>query len=173
LVASYRFLTAWCLEAPIEPVWEAVYDSESWPEWWRGVERVVELEPGDEEGVGQVGRYTWRSRLPYELTFVIRTTRVERPHLLEGEASGELSGAGRWRLFEGAGTTAVLYEWEVRTTRPWMNLLAPLARPVFARNHDHVMRNGAVGLARLLGARLLAAGSGEAPPAGHQAPEPG
>ena len=95
---DYRFLTTWCLEASIEPVWEAIYDSERWPEWWRGVERVVELESGDEDGLGQVGRYTWRSRLPYELTFDVRTTRVERPHLLEGEATGELAGTGRWRL---------------------------------------------------------------------------
>jgi hypothetical protein len=37
-----------------------------------------------------------------------------------------------------------------------MNLLAPVARPVFAVNHDYVMRNGGEGLAKLLGCRLLA-----------------
>jgi hypothetical protein len=76
--------------------------------------------------------------------------------VLEGQASGELEGMGRWRLYTAAETTAVLYEWEVRTTRPWMNRLAPLARPAFAWNHDVVMRQGAEGLARLLGARLVA-----------------
>src|SRR5262245_57677749 len=94
--------------------------------------------------------------LPYRLEFFVRTTKVEKPHLLEGDASGELAGTGRWRLFERAGVTAVLYEWNVHTTRPWMNTLAPLARPLFAVNHDYVMRNGARGLSRLLGARLLA-----------------
>jgi uncharacterized protein YndB with AHSA1/START domain len=154
-MAEYRFLTTWCLEAPIEPVWDAIYDSERWPEWWRGVESAVEVTPGDDDGIGRVGRYVWKSRLPYELEFEMVTTRVDRPHLLEGEASGELAGTGRWRLFEAAGTTAVLYEWNVRTARPWMNLLAPVARPVFAWNHDWVMRNGGEGLARRLGARLL------------------
>jgi uncharacterized protein YndB with AHSA1/START domain len=158
-LTEYRFLTTWCLEAAIEPVWEAIYDSETWPRWWRGVERVVELEPGDERGIGQVGRYTWKSRLPYRLEFEMRTTRIERPHLMEGEAIGELTGTGRWRLFEGDGTTAVVYEWDVRTTRRWMNLLAPLARPVFAWNHDVVMRQGGEGLARHLGARLLVVNS--------------
>ena len=48
-----------------------------------------------------------------------------------------------------------MYEWNVRTARAWMNRLAPVARPVFAWNHDVVMRQGADGLARLLDARLL------------------
>jgi hypothetical protein len=52
--------------------------------------------------------------------------------------------------------TAVLYEWNVRTTKPWMNAVAPLARPVFEWNHNWVMRNGGAGLAGLLGCRLLA-----------------
>jgi uncharacterized protein YndB with AHSA1/START domain len=155
-VAAYRFLTTWLLEADRERVWDAIYESERWPEWWKGVIETERLAEGDENGIGQYGRYVWKSRLPYELEFFILSTRVERPHLLEGEASGELAGTGRWRLFEQGGVTAVLYEWNVRTTRAWMNLLAPLARPVFAINHDWVMRNGGDGLARLLGAKLLA-----------------
>jgi hypothetical protein len=141
-------------------VWEAIHDSGRWPEWWRGVERVVELAPGGDDGIGQRAQHTWKSKLPYEITFEVRTTRAERPHLLEGEASGELAGTGRWRMYEGDGTTAVLYEWDVRTTRPWMNLLAPIARPIFAWNHDWVMGNGGEGLARLLGVRLLGASGG-------------
>ncbi len=155
-MASYRFLTTWCLEASIGDVWAAIHDSERWPQWWKGVESVTELEPGDEEGVGSLVRYKWRSRLPYTLEFKVRTTRVERPFLMEGLASGELSGEGRWRLAEGRGSTTVLYEWNVRTTSRWMNLLGPVARPVFAWNHDVVMRQGGEGLARLLGVRLLA-----------------
>jgi uncharacterized protein YndB with AHSA1/START domain len=157
-MARYAFLTTWCLDSPIEPVWDALYESERWPEWWRGVERVRVLEQGDGDRVGELSRYTWKSRLPYTLEFDMRTTRVERPFLVEGTAQGELSGEGRWRLFEARGTTAVTYEWTVETTERWMNLLAPLARPVFAWNHDVVMRNGGVGLARRLGVRLLAHG---------------
>ena len=116
-------------------------------------ERLAE---GDESGVGQRGRYVWKSKLPYKLEFSMETTRVERPTLLEGQASGELAGTGRWRLFEQGGVTAVVYEWNVHTTRAWMNLLAPMARRAFEINHDYVMRNGGEGLAKLLGARLLA-----------------
>lgn len=78
---------------------------------------------------------------------------VER--LMEGEASGELEGTGRWRLWENPAGVCVTYEWNVGTTAPWMNLLASIAKPVFAWNHDYVMRNGGEGLARLVGAPLL------------------
>jgi uncharacterized protein YndB with AHSA1/START domain len=152
----YDFLTTWILEAPRERVWEALWQSDRWPQWWRGVSSVVELEPGAEDGTGQLARYVWRSRLPYDLSFDMRTTRVERPRLLEGEASGELAGRGRWRLYEDGSLTAVVYEWRVETTKRWMNVLAPIARPAFAWNHDWVMRNGGAGLARHLDARLLA-----------------
>jgi uncharacterized protein YndB with AHSA1/START domain len=155
-MAEYRFLTTWLLDAPRERIWDVIYESERWPEWWEGVEEADKLEEGDADGVGQFGRYVWKSKLPYRLEFFVRTTRVEKPYLLEGDASGELTGLGRWRLLEQDGVTAVLYEWKVRTTRAWMNLLAPVARPIFAVNHDYVMRNGGRGLARLLGARLLA-----------------
>ncbi|HEY7151094.1 MAG TPA: SRPBCC family protein [Solirubrobacterales bacterium] len=156
---SYEFLTTWCLEAPREPIWDAIWDAERWPQWWRGVVAARTMAEGEDDGVGQIGRYTWRSRLPYDLDFEMTTTRVDRPYLLEGRADGELAGVGRWRLFEQGGevpVTAVVYEWSVTTTKPWMNLLAPIARPLFEWNHDWVMRNGGAGLAELLGCRLLA-----------------
>ena len=154
-MAGYRFLTTWLLDAPREDVFHAIWESERWPGWWRGVEEVTKLEEGDEEGVGSLGRYVWKSQLPYRLEFQMRTTRVERPHLMEGEAAGELAGTGRWRLFEEGGVTAVTYDWDVHTTEPWMNALAPIARPFFKWNHDVVMAWGAEGIARHLGARLL------------------
>jgi uncharacterized protein YndB with AHSA1/START domain len=155
-MAEYRFLTTWLLKGERERIWDAIYDSERWPEWWKGVLEAEKLEEGDESGVGRYGRYIWKSKLPYRLEFFVRTTKVEKPRLLEGDAEGELAGIGRWRLFEQDGATAVLYEWNVHTTRAWMNLLTPIARPIFAVNHDYVMRNGGVGIAKLLGVPLLA-----------------
>jgi hypothetical protein len=154
-MADYRFLTTWCLDAPIERVFDAIDDAAAWPQWWKGVTRADLVEQGDEDGVGRLWRFTWRSRLPYDLSFDSRVVRREPPHLLEGHADGELIGVGRWRLYDGPGT-AVVYEWNVSTSRAWMNRVAPVARPLFAWNHDAVMRQGADGLARLLDARLLA-----------------
>jgi uncharacterized protein YndB with AHSA1/START domain len=154
-VALYRFITVWRIEAPIEAVWEAIYHSERWPTWWRSVRRVDEIANGDENGVGNVRRYTWKSRLPYTLKFDVRATRVERPVALEGTSSGELAGRGTWSLSTDRSVTTIRNTWEVETTQGWMNLLAPLARPIFAWNHAYSMREGGEGLARLLGARLV------------------
>ena len=153
---QYAFLTTWLLRSPREPVFEAIYDEAAWPQWWRGVEVAEELRPGDDSGVGTVSRMVWRSLLPYRVEFEVTATQVERPNLMEGQAVGDLEGVGRWRLYEQDGVTAVLYEWNVRTTKAWMNLLAPLLRPAFEWNHDWVMARGGEGLAALLGCRLLA-----------------
>jgi uncharacterized protein YndB with AHSA1/START domain len=149
-VARYRFTTRWLLSQPIEKVWDTIYDAGRWPEWWHGVERVHELERGLEDSIGTLWCCTWKSVLPYRLTFDMRVTRVERPVALDGVARGDLTGEGRWRLFSGSQGTLVRYEWDVATTGVWMNLFAPIARPLFSWNHDVVMRSGGIGLARRL-----------------------
>jgi hypothetical protein len=119
--------------------------------------RAVEvLEIGDASGVAAIRRYTWASRLPYQLSFQMRTTRADRPHRLEGEAIGELTGTGRWTLTESGSATSVRYDWEVATTRRWMNTLAPILAPAFRWNHGQVMGQGGRGVAQHLGVRLLA-----------------
>ena len=100
----------------------------------------------------------WRSRIPYDLEFDFAVLELDEPRSMSGEATGALAGEGHWRLFEQDGVTAVTYEWNVHTTKAWMNALAPIAKPVFSYNHDTVMRWGGEGLARRLGCRLLAAG---------------
>jgi hypothetical protein len=153
-VASYEFLTTWIVDAPREDVWRAIYEIERWPDWWRGVRQVEKLQEGDEAGIGALYRHEWRSVIPYPVRFETRITNIETLDLIEAVAQGELAGAGRWRFFGGP-ETAVTYEWNVRTTVPWMNVLAPIARPVFRWNHNVVMHQGGEGVAALLGARLL------------------
>jgi len=155
-MAPYSFLSTWCVDAPITDVWDAIAASDRYPEWWKGVLEVVELEPGGVNGLGALSRMRWRSKLPYSLQFDARVTRSEPPHLLEAHASGELAGVGVWRLYEGAAGTAAVYSWDVSTSRAWMNRMAPLGRRAFAWNHDYVMRHGAFGLAARLGVELVA-----------------
>ena len=153
-MAEYHFVSTWQIQAPIERVWEEIYHAERWPSWWKYVVRVEELEPGAADGTGKRLRLLFRTRLPYTLGFDTRVTRVQPPSELEAEATGELQGTGRWTLTPAGGGTLVRYTWDIRTTRRWMNLLAPLARPVFSWNHDELMREGGQSLARRLGADL-------------------
>ena len=66
-MAEYAFVTTWRVPAPIEAVFDVIADSVRWPEWWKGVRQVQELEAGDATGLGNLRRYTFRSRLPYNL----------------------------------------------------------------------------------------------------------
>lgn len=149
-MAQYEFVTTWHLDAPPSRVWVAIVDTASWPRWWPSVRRVDLLRMGDETGVGTVNRYEFRGRLPYTLAFEVRTTTVDPPRALDGVASGELRGIGQWRLAPEGDGTVVTYRWAVETTQWWMNILAPLLRPVFVANHDYVMTSGEQGLRHYL-----------------------
>lgn len=153
MASRYAFLNTWLLDAERERVFQVVRDFERWPEWWPGVEAVTL------DGHGGMEQ-RWRSRLPYEVSFHARVERVEAPALIEGSVGGgALRGRGRCRLLKlPEGGTAVLFELEVETTKRWMNTLAPAARRVFVWNHDVLMRQGGEGIARRLGAPLLAQG---------------
>ena len=134
-------------------------DCAAWPQWWRGVESVCELAPGDERRVGSAYRVSWRAPVAgYRVDFDFHVEEVEEPVRMGGSARGALTGSGVWRLFEQDGACVVTFHWEVRTTRTWMNALAPVARPLFRSGHDRLMRRGAQDLARRMGVRLLAAG---------------
>ncbi len=158
---GYKFLTVWRIRAPLGVVWDTLRQTDRWPQWWHGVENVQRLREGDGDGVGQVDRYVWKSKLPYTLAFDMRTTAVVRHQRIEGQAEGELAGRGWWEFSERDGLTTVAYHWHVETTKAWMNLLAPALRPLFVWNHDWVMASGGTGLAKLLGAELTSSWSGE------------
>ncbi len=154
-MADYSFVTVWRIDAPIDNVWDAINQIERMPDWWKYVESVAVLEPGDEKGIGRLVHIVWTSALPYKLSFDMRVTHAKQPHLLELVAKGELNGTGRWQLSQEGSVTVVRYDWNVNTTKRWMNALAPLMRPIFAWNHDILMNEGGKSLARLLNARLL------------------
>ncbi len=132
---------------------------ERWPEWWRGVQSVTELFHGDGDDVGTVYRHVWRSKIPYAVGFDVTVTEVRKPNVIVAESVGGLEGTGTFRLFEAPLGTAVTYDWAVGTTKAWMNVVAPIGRPLFAWNHHAVMNQGGVGLARVLDTKLVAQSS--------------
>ncbi len=150
-MAEYHFSTIWRIKAPLQEVWDTLYHPDSWPDWWKNLQQVVEIGKGDDLGIGALHRYTWKGALPYRITFDIHISNIVPLQLLEGQASGEVEGSGQWFLVYDGTYTLARYVWHVRTNTAWMNYLAPLASPLFRWNHHTVMREGAKGLARKLG----------------------
>src|SRR6476659_7149578 len=110
-MSAYSFVTHWAVDAPIEAVWAELYRPIDWPQWWRGVLSVDQLESGDATGLGSYYRIVMRSALPT---------------IIEATSDGELSGTGRWTLTPQPVGTAIRYDWNVETTKRWMRALAPL-----------------------------------------------
>lgn len=154
-MAEYHLLTIWRIKAPLTQVYDAIHDSMRWPDWWPGAEKVEAIADGDSDGINSVRRYSWQGDLPYPVVFDVRATRIEALAAIEGRARGDLEGTGCWHFAHDGEASIVHYEWHVRSARWWMNLLAPLARPMFIRNHVRIMTQGGEGLARRLDAALV------------------
>ncbi len=149
-MAEYHLLTIWHIEAPLEDVYCAILDSLQWPDWWKGAEKVEQTASGDANGIDSIRRYSWRGELPYSVVFEVRATHIEKLVAIEGRAKGDLEGVGRWHFSRKGQISSIHYEWHVRSTKRWMNLVAPFVRAIFIRNHEYVMTHGGEGLARLL-----------------------
>ncbi len=64
MISRYGFLSTWCVDAPIDDVWDLLRDSAGYPGWWGAVKTVVPVTPGGPSGLGRVDRFAWHSRLP-------------------------------------------------------------------------------------------------------------
>lgn len=158
-MTGYQFVSTWRLAAPAAAVFEALARPDGWHAGWRWFAHTEPLTEGDAYGVGGRLRCVVRSPLPYSLTFEIERVAAEPPAMLHERVTGDLEGEGRWELAESRGQTVVWHTWTVRTTKPWMNALAPVARPAFVWAHHVVMRDGARALSTGLEASLLSADS--------------
>lgn len=158
-MAEYRFVSTWRLAAPVAAVFEALARPDGWHERWRWFAHTEPLAQGAAHGVGGRLRCVVRSPLPYSLVFEIERVAADPPRSLDERVAGDLEGAGRWELTEVEGTTLVRHTWTVRTTKAWMNALAPVARPGFVWAHHVVMRDGARALSEGLGVALRSADS--------------
>jgi uncharacterized protein YndB with AHSA1/START domain len=145
---AYNFITTWKIKAPVAAVWAVIYDYESWPAWWKAVTKAETIDEGNNSGLGKKVRYKWKSILPYTLSFAVTSTKIEYPFIMEGISEGELQGKGKWELEELDGITVVRCSWNVNTNKKWMNLLAPLLKPLFNWNHSVAMKWGAEGIAK-------------------------
>lgn len=152
-MSRFELLTTWRLEAGRRAVWDLLADVQAWPDWWPGVEEVVELDAGDTRRVGSRYATTWRGPAGYRVRFEFRVEEVDEPLLMAGSATGDLRGTGVWRLTEGGDNTTVNFDWRVDPTRAWMRALSPVLRPLMVHGHDRLMADGGDALAKMLRTR--------------------
>ena len=157
-MSRFELLTTWRLEARRQAVWDTLADVHAWPDWWPGLEQVIELEAGDARRVGSRYATTWRGPAGYRVRFEFLVEEVDEPLHMAGSATGDLRGTGVWRLAEEAGATVVTFDWRVDPARGWMRALSPLMRPLVLRGHDRLMDDGGEALARLLRSGLPVGG---------------
>lgn len=151
----YELSSTWLIAAPVDRCWTFLTSPDQrWRDWWRGLERIdVDRTP---EVVGSAATCTWRAPVGYRVRFRLHLTAAKEAEEVVLVASGDLAGIGVVR-FSAAGSgeqprgaTHLHIAWDVRTTRNWMNLTAPLLAPLFRWGHDRVMRSGERGLNRAL-----------------------
>ena len=138
----YHFRTEWTFHAPVERTWAVVLDIRAYPSWWKNFRRV-NVTRGDGKSIGSVIWCEVRGSLPYSLNYALEVLEaIENRHILL-RSSGDLVGTGRWEFAQlEPSTSSAVYHWDVATTNPILNLIAPLAKSALARNHEQVMANG-------------------------------
>lgn len=142
MAEPYHFVTTWQFSAPIQRVWSVVLDIERYPGWWKNFRRV-DVTRGDGKSVGSIIWCEVRGSLPYSLRYALEVLESEPYRHILLRSTGDLVGTGRWRFEEtDPGLTRASYYWDVATTNPILNLIAPLAKRALARNHEQVMANG-------------------------------
>lgn len=152
-ITQYHLTTRWTLAAPVGTVWTELSRPEGWPAWWKGIVAVRLLEQGDSSGVGTYRSIIWRGTLLSQLTFNLRTVKIQPRALIESVADGQLTGVGRWQLTRSAAGTEVQYDWIVNVSLPGIPIVGPIAGLLFRWNHRSLMAAGRRGLQGRVGVR--------------------
>ncbi len=113
--------------------------------WWPAVQ-VADVTIGMPQARPVALTLLVRSPLGYRLRTRLTVTRWQAGRAVAADSRGDLRGHGSIRLRAACDGSVLDVHWEVATTRRWMNLSAPLLRPVFVAAHRRVMRAGEAGL---------------------------
>lgn len=155
----YDLRSSWLLPASTEEVWAIIADvNMSWPNWWphcsfAGPLNRVEPASSSQEDIlkATTAHLNFKASLGYTLSITIHPTMVRSPSEIDFDAGGHLVGTGGVTLTpETNQMTRMDIDWKVHPTQTWMNLLSPVAAPVFRAAHAHIMRQGEKGLAQAL-----------------------
>lgn len=154
-MAHYQFDTEWVLDAPIQVVFDLLHRPDPTADWGPSSVRSTLEVAGDEHGVGRRARYRIRSPLFYSISFVAEIVDVIPLRRVASTVVGDLAGTGTYETTAVREGTKVEFHWHVSTTKRWMNLIEPVARPLFAWAHDRVVGKAILAMARHLDTELV------------------
>jgi hypothetical protein len=140
---EYHIITEWRVKGTIKEVADVLSEATDLARWWPSVYLdVQEIEPGDEKGVGKVGRLYTKGWLPYTLRWTFRVTESSYPSGFALDASGDFVGRGVWTLEQHGDWVNVIYDWRINAEKPLLRAFSFLLKPIFAANHRWAMRMG-------------------------------
>jgi uncharacterized protein YndB with AHSA1/START domain/quercetin dioxygenase-like cupin family protein len=141
---EYLFVDEWDVAAPPQAVFDALADARTYPQWWRPV--YIDVDADGPPALGRVSGQHFKGRLPYHLHTRSTITRLEPPHVVQGDVDGDLRGRGTWTLTPTPGGTHVRFDWRVFADRKLLRTLTPVLRPLFRWNHDWAIARAMEGL---------------------------
>jgi quercetin dioxygenase-like cupin family protein/uncharacterized protein YndB with AHSA1/START domain len=141
---EYLFVDEWDVAAPAQAVFDALADARTYPSWWAPV--YIDVDADGPPVLGKVSRQHFKGRLPYHLHTESTITRLEPPHVVQGDVEGDLRGRGTWTLTPVRGGTHVRFDWRVLADRRLLRTLTPVLRPLFRWNHNWAIERAMAGL---------------------------
>src|SRR5919202_1234100 len=141
---EYLFVDEWDVAAPPAAVFDALADARTYPTWWTPV--YIDVDADGPPVLGKVSRQHFKGRLPYHLHTQSTITRLEPPHVVQGDVEGDLRGRGTWTLTPIPGGTHVRFDWQVFADRKLLRTLTPVLRPLFRWNHNWAIARAMQGL---------------------------
>lgn len=146
----YTFCSIWKLPASKQEVWHALTEQPfNWQDWWPELNDVHDMKLA--KGLtGTTFSCTWQAPMGYRLKSDVTIGTIVNDEKVILHSEGDVRGSVTCQLSEVAGQTNIRIDWQVMTTKAWMNYLAPLLKPLFVYNHHVVMRSGERGLRNYL-----------------------
>jgi quercetin dioxygenase-like cupin family protein/uncharacterized protein YndB with AHSA1/START domain len=141
---EYKFVDEWDVAAAPEAVFEAISDARTYPTWWSAV--YIDVDAEGPAVLGKTSRQHFKGRLPYHLRTESTIVRLDHPHVVEADVTGDLRGHGKWTLTPTETGTHVRFDWEVFADKPLLRILTPLLRPAFRWNHAWAIARAMEGL---------------------------
>jgi hypothetical protein len=141
--SAYHFVTRWRVKGTCGEVADVLGEPDQLPRWWPAVYLAVEeLAPPGPDGTGRKIRLLTKGWLPYTLRWDLVVVESNYPYGSTIEASGDFDGRGVWRFTQDGSHVDITYDWQVRATKPLLQNLSFLLRPIFAANHRWAMAQG-------------------------------